>query len=239
MPSYSCDASSADSLTEELQELLLRVPYFRQTSPLNCGPTCLRMATATFSNLLETGARSVEDCDTAAGLQEGKITETLGLALGLSRLLPGEVDVVFSSSHPGFNAERMQQQYYRKYSANTESAHRAQLAEAEELGIVVETRSVALDEMRKWLGSSTSDDPRLIICLLDWSQCTMSPPSGYSGHYVLLVAFHRGRAVFHNPQRGGAGCSLPEAAFDRARRAEGTDEVSPDLSLQRAGSRRA
>ena len=120
-----------------------------------------------------------------------------------------------------------------------------QLAEVAALGVRVETRSVALSEIKAFLGGAAGEamaERRAVICLLDWAVVlahyhASAEPRGYSGHYVVLLGFDEdARAVVLEPglsaalgacaEGPGVGrCVISEAAFNSARLANGTDEV--------------
>ena len=83
-----------------------RVAYFKQTTTLNCGPTCLRMMITTALGE-DVGLAAAEQ---AAGILEGKIVTTLDLALGLvkmAKFAKVAADILFVSISPGFNVSNV------------------------------------------------------------------------------------------------------------------------------------
>ena len=95
-------------------DLCAMVKYFAQTTELNCGPTCLRMATATVGG----SDPGIEEVERISGIQESKVITTLELALGAAKLLGREAaEIDFYSTSPGFNEANMQHSYYQRYNA--------------------------------------------------------------------------------------------------------------------------
>ena len=114
------------------------------------------------------------------------------------------------------------------------------LSASRDAGVQVSEQHVAIDEIRDYMARP---GPRLVVALLDWDivvaaevddgamVCTDRPGDSYSGHFVVVVGCHDGRVYFHNPNNKqidqhlrGASRSIPEALFDQARLAVGTDE---------------
>ena len=121
------------AISQEMADLLARVPYFAQTSPLNCGPTCLRMIAATCGP--DPGIAAMEE---ASGIEKGKAVSTLDLVTAMGRVLaPQAADVVFCSLSPVFNEANMTHAFYQLHYDGSVEASEQQLAEVEAQGIQV------------------------------------------------------------------------------------------------------
>jgi hypothetical protein len=85
------------------------VPYLRQTSSLNCGPTALAMALAFLSPGFE---HRVEEVGVAAGILDGQGVSTVKLATAAAKL---GFAVRFSTVSLVFNPAYAALDFYRDY----------------------------------------------------------------------------------------------------------------------------
>mmetsp|Transcript_104108 Transcript_104108/g.333826 ORF Transcript_104108/g.333826 Transcript_104108/m.333826 type:complete len:653 (-) Transcript_104108:432-2390(-) len=195
-----------------------------QTRDMNCGPACVRYV-ATSACGSDPGARL---CDESVGLLPGKCVLTRELALALGRLLPrafAEVSMIFRF------AVEADIDFYRKYKPHSELDHAAKMrrfySEAVELGLGVESRQVEFYEIEDFLMGGEGDEHphRLLIVLLDWNIITGMEIDGYFGHFCVVRHTSEEKVTLWNPDPDQHGeLAVSAALFERARRAEGTDE---------------
>ena len=88
----------------------LKIPFFRQTTKLNCGPIALKMVLAYFGN--DVGIEVLEE---RTGIKEGKGISTIQIATA-SASLGYKSD--FYSKHILFNEENLKHEFYQNYADN-------------------------------------------------------------------------------------------------------------------------
>lgn len=217
------------------------VPFYAQSAGLECGPACVRMVVAGVLGSAVSEARALS----AVGLEAGKVSTTLDLAVAIARLV-GErsrtCDVRFCSTAPSFNEALMELDFYKKHNASSAAHASALLAEAAKRGVSVIEGLVATGEVLGFLGRrdayANTHPNRAIIALLDWTAVAPdadrdgNDTAGYWGHFVVVTAAApSGEDVtFHNPTvsagaaLSGPGQRMPVNVFDHARAAAGTDD---------------
>ena len=192
----------------------LKIPFFRQTTKLNCGPIALKMVLAYFGN--DVGIEVLEE---RTGIKEGKGISTIQIATA-SASLGYKSD--FYSKHILFNEENLKHEFYQNYADNDLIEHSKKLVEeAEKVGVNVYEKTLSLEELLDFV---TKDS--VPIVLLDWNIVKGNKEKGYQGHFVPIVGYD-GKNIyvhnhgFNNPQEF---LSITKNIFDEARKAEGTDE---------------
>ncbi|MEX0877393.1 MAG: peptidase C39 family protein [Candidatus Spechtbacterales bacterium] len=188
------------------------VPFFKQTTPLNCGPSVLRMAVAYFDKDL-----GIDVFEKATGTKEGKSLSTIQIAIAAASLGYG---VDFYSTHPVFNPENEELDYYQKYSDSDRGSSEERLERAKENNVSVHEQSLELDELLGFLG-----DNSIPIVLLNWS-IVKGEDAGYQGHFVPVVDYDENNVYIHNSGflDGSANMPIKREVFDKARKSKGTDE---------------
>jgi ATP-binding cassette subfamily B protein len=86
----------------------LKIPFYKQTNSLNCGPTALRMVLAYFRK--DEGVKILE---ARTGIKEGKGISTIQIATAAASL---GYRADFYSKHILFNEENLKHEFYKKYS---------------------------------------------------------------------------------------------------------------------------
>jgi hypothetical protein len=191
----------------------LDVPFFPQTSKVNCGPMALRMALAYLDN--DPGIEKVEE---AVGIREGKGVSTIELALASAKL--GFKTKLFTK-HLGFNEENRKLEFYNKYIDTTEERSNKLLVDAKNAGIGLLEKTLGIEEV---LGHVSKDS--LVIVLMNWNVVKGEEGNGYQGHFVPVIGFDEENVYVHNQGRKNpeANLAITREVFDKARKSAGTDE---------------
>ncbi|RLJ02865.1 MAG: hypothetical protein DRP11_02410, partial [Candidatus Aenigmatarchaeota archaeon] len=123
------------------------------------------------------------------------------------------------SRHLLFNEENLKLDFYKKYVDIDLEGSKKLLEEAERLGVNIEEKELDLEEL---LSKVTEDS--VPIVLVDWN--AIDGGKGYQGHFLPLVGYDEMNVYVHDhglkdprPFK-----PIPRGIFDRARKAEGTDE---------------
>jgi len=191
---------------------LLDIPFFKQTSKLNCGPSALKMVLDYFGEDVSIGV-----LEERVGIKEGKGTSSIQVAMGAK--LSG-FNVRVYSKIIGFNDENKELDFYKKYAG--EDLESAELIErARKLGVEMEERTIDLDELLNYV----SEDSVMII-LLDWNVVKDNKEKGFLGHFVVVTGFDDENVFVHdhglNDPKENRG--IKREVFEAARKSLGTDE---------------
>jgi ABC-type bacteriocin/lantibiotic exporter with double-glycine peptidase domain len=191
----------------------LKVPFFKQTTPMNCGPVALKMVLAYFGNSFD-----LRELEEKTGLKDGKAIYTLQIATA-SALLGHKTDLY--SKHILFNEENLKHEFYKNFSEMDLQQSKKWVEDAKAAGVRVKERILSLEELLELV---TKDS--LLIVLLDWNVVRNQADKGYQGHFVPVVGYDSQNVYVHNhgfnnPQEF---MSVPRTVFDKARKASGTDE---------------
>jgi len=192
----------------------LEIPFFNQTTSLNCGPAALRMVLAYLDK--DYGIDVLEE---KTGIKEGKAIFTIQIATAAASL---GFKADFYSKHILFNEEHLKLDFYKKYSDIDNSEQSKKLVEeAKRVGVNVQERTLTLEEI---LSLVTRDS--IPIILVDWNVVKDSREKGYQGHFVPIVGYDKQNVYvhnhgLHNPQKF---LSIKKNIFDEARKSQGTDE---------------
>jgi len=191
----------------------LKVPFYKQTSPLNCGPTTLRMVLGYFGN-----DEGVEVLEARTGIKEGEGISTIQIATAAAS---SGYRTDFYSKHILFNEENLKHEFYQKYSDMDLEQSKKWLEDAKVAGVNIQERTLSLEEL---LGFVTKDSVPII--LLDWNIVKARKDKGYQGHFVPVVGYNEQNVYIHNHGLNDTQefMSVPKTTFDEARKAEGTDE---------------
>jgi len=93
--------------------------------------------------------------------------------------------------------------------------------DAKAAGVNIQERILSLEEL---LGFVTKDS--ILIILLDWNIVKTRKEKGYQGHFVPVVGFDEQNVYIHNHGLNDTQefMPVPKNIFDKARKADGTDE---------------
>ena len=191
----------------------IQVPFFKQTSILNCGPTALRMILSYLDK-----DPGLEKLEKLSDIKEGKGVYTLQLAIASASLgFPTE----FYSKQINFNEANLKLDFYKNYADNDRKLYEKLIEKAKDLGIEMHEKSINLDEL---LSMITPDS--LALILLDWHVIVNKPEKAYQGHFVPIVGYDQDNVYVHNQDNNNPQqfIKIKKGLFDKARKAKGTDE---------------
>jgi len=189
----------------------LNVPFYKQTTDLNCGSAALKMILAYLGKDF-----NIEELEEKTGIKPGKGVYTIQLA-NAAKSFGFEVD--YYTKNLGFNEEHLKHEFYQKYSEmDLEQSNRFTL-EAKKLGVNLNERTISLEEISRRITENS-----VPLILLDWN--IVKNKKGYQGHFVPIVGYDNENIYVHNPGPNDEGESfpIPKEIFEKARKADGTDE---------------
>lgn len=189
----------------------LKVPFYKQSTSLNCGPTVLRMVLAYFDK--DYGIKFLEE---KVNRFKRKGVSTIKLAIASIRL---GFKTEFFSKHILFNEENLKLDFYKEYNDINQEESKKLLEEAKNIGINIQKKSLTL---KKLLSKITEDS--VPIVLVDWN--ILLKEKGYHGHFVPVVGYDRKCIYIHNSRAEDfkGFMSIKKEIFDKMRKAKGTDE---------------
>lgn len=191
----------------------LNVPFYRQTTPLNCGPVALKMA---FSYLgVEIDTKEIEK---AVGIKDGKAVSTTRLALASASF--GFKTKILSNSL-GIDLENLDLDFYKKYAEENYVKEQEKLRqEAISKGVEMQEKTISIQELLSYLNEDS-----IPIVLLDWNIISKKFGS-YYGHFVPVVGYDEENIYIHNHDLANPRefMSIKKEFFDKARKAKGTDQ---------------
>lgn len=194
----------------------LEVPFYKQTTELNCGPNALKMALDFLGK-----SYSVEDLEKKMGIEKGKGISTIKLAIAARNF---GFKTEFFSKVLGINPENLKMDFYKKHTdLNQENEAQKLLEEARNAGVRLYEKALSLEEIIKNIKQD-----RIMIVLLDWNVISEKEGKGYQGHLVPIVGYNNGIIYIHQPSPFNAEpksfLPVKKEIFERARKAKGTDE---------------
>ena len=187
----------------------LQIPFYKQTSNLNCGPVALKMIFDSFGIAVD-----LTEVEKIVGIQEGKIVFTSELALAAAKL---GFHVQFYSEHLTFQNHNLP--FYERLSVMTSDHSTKILQEAQKVGVELYERTLSLEQILEKISPNC-----VPLILLDWSKVVHGP--NYIGHFVPIVGYDKESVYVHNHGTVDptAYLKLPKEIFDQARIAKGTDQ---------------
>ncbi len=190
----------------------LEVPFFKQTTALNCGPVALRMVLAYFGNDI-----SQEILDQRTGIKQGKGTLTIQIATAVA--LSG-YKAEFFSKNIYFNEENLKLEFYQKYMDEIQRSKQL-VEDAKNAGVKMEEKTLDILEILEKVNKDC-----LPIVLLDWNAIIGKEKQGYQGHFVPIVGYDDVNVYVHNHGFDGTApfMKIRREIFDKARKSQGTDE---------------
>ncbi|MEK6800663.1 MAG: peptidase C39 family protein [Nanoarchaeota archaeon] len=190
----------------------LEVPFYKQTTKLNCGPVALRMVLAYFGQEV-----SLDVLEQRTGIKEGKGVSTIQLATVASSL---GYKTDFFSKHIYFNEDNLKLEFYQRYSDAIQQSKQI-VEDAKTAGVMVEKKVMSLEELLQKISEDS-----IAIILLDWNIVKGTREKGYQGHFVPIVGYDDENMYVHNHGLDDPRLFLPikREIFEEARKAQGTDE---------------
>ncbi|MFH0797885.1 MAG: peptidase C39 family protein [Candidatus Woesearchaeota archaeon] len=191
----------------------LDVPFFKQTSSQNCGPTALRMVLAYLGK-----DEGIDVLEARTGIKEGKGISTIQIAIAAAS---SGYRANFYSRHVLFNEDNLKHEYYQQFSDMDLEQSKKLVEDAKAVGVNIHEKPLSLEDI---LGFVSNDSVPII--LLDWNIVKSRIENGYQGHFVPIVGFDKKNVYVHNQgrQEHKKFMPIPRNLFDEARKAEGTDE---------------
>ena len=192
----------------------LRVPFYKQESKNDCGPTALQMVLEYFKE-----PHSREELMNLVDSDKSGITWTLGLANAVAEL---GFKTEFYTTCLGFNPKNYELEYYQKESDGVLSSQQKLerlRKEALRLGIQMAERSLSLEELLSKVSRNC-----IPIVLLDWSK--IKGTLDFIGHFIPIIGYDEENVYVHNQGFHNTQAFLPikRELFEEARKAKGTDE---------------
>lgn len=191
----------------------LDIPFYPQTSSMNCGPAALRMVLAYFDK--DPGIDILEE---KTGIKKGKGILTIQMAIATASL---GYKTEILSKYTSLNEENLKLDFYKNY-ADLDIEKSQRLSEkAKELSIEIKEQILSLNQI---LLKLTKDS--IPIVLLDWNVIKGTKEKGYEGHFVPLVGYDNENVYVHDHglKNSEKNKRISKRKFDEARKAQGTDE---------------
>ncbi len=189
----------------------LNVPFYPQTTEMNCGPCALRMVLAFFGEDIP-----IQILEQRTGIKEGKGVMTIQIATAAAL---SDHRTEFYSKHLAMNPENLKMEFYQKYSDLTSDSEKL-IADALKAGVKMEEKTISLKEV---LARVTPHS--IPIVLLDWN-IIKGIRGKYQGHFVPIVGYDEKNVYVHNHGliQPTLFLQIARELFEEARVALGTDE---------------
>ncbi|BFZ18601.1 hypothetical protein BsWGS_21640 [Bradybaena similaris] len=208
---------------------IISVPFIQQCYSWDCGLACVSMILRMFG----------EPCDDVYtkdldSLQCGESIWTIDLAYILNR---HNVQSCLYTVTLGVNTDHFNKVFYKKHFSVDEVRVNDMFSKASQNGVLVQKRSLAMDELIRHLQENNP-----IISLVDWTlmnclwcdskvrkcwSCITCNQGPYQGHFVVVVGYdrHKDMIFYKNPDgRRHELCSIQTDRFQKARMSDGTDQ---------------
>ena len=192
--------------------MFLPVPLYRQSSPLDCGPTNVRMVTAFLEK--DVGIERIREL---IDLKDGQGVSTIKLAIAAAKL---GFSTSFYSTSLFFDTTHGDLDFYKEHGDLNLEASKKLVREAEENKVDLHEQSLSLEDLLSFVNNKS-----IPIVLLDWSVID-ERVKGYMGHFVPIVGYDEEMVYVHNigVDYGRENMPIKRETFERARKAKGTDE---------------
>ena len=189
----------------------LDVPFYPQTTEMNCGPYALKMVLAFFGEEI-----SIQILEQRTGIKEAKGVMTIQIATAAA--LSG-YRTEFYSKQLSLNPEHLNLEFYQKHQDLTLDSEKL-IHDALQAGVKLEERILSIEKV-----ISHVNEKSIPIVLLDWN-IIKGIRGKYHGHFVPIVGYDDTNVYVHNHglKNPTAFFSIPKELFDEARKAQGTDE---------------
>ncbi len=192
----------------------LNIPFYKQESKNDCGPTALQMVLEYLGEKY-----SKKKLINLVDSDKSGTTWTLGLAVAAAKL---GFQAEFYSKHIGFNPENYELEFYKKETDGMDS-NKLKLEklklEADKLKVKIQEKIFTLNELLSKISESS-----VAIILLDWSKIKQT--DSFMGHFVPIVGYDDENILVHNQgfHNSGEFIKINKNLFDEARKSKGTDE---------------
>lgn len=191
----------------------LEVPFYKQTTSLNCGPTALKMVFSYFGKNSD-----IEEIERAVGIKEGKAISTIHLAIASASF--GFKNKFFSKSLD-IGPKTLELEFVKNSAPDNYVANHINLKKkAVEMGVDMQEKKLSVSEVLSYVTEKS-----VPIVLLDWN--VIVPKFGtYHGHFVPVVGYEEENIYIHSQGLVDSQEFMPirKEIFDKARKAKGTDE---------------
>lgn len=193
--------------------MMLDVPFYKQTNPMNCGPYALKMVLSYFGK-----EERIEILENRIGINEGKGISTIQIATAAASF---GYKADFYSKHVLLDENNLQLDFYKKYADIDLEKSRKLVADARAAGVNIQEKSMNLNEL---LSNVTENS--IPVILIDWNMARGKAEKGYQGHIVPIVGYDQQNVYIHQHGLGNPQKFMPieKKLFDDARKAQGTDE---------------
>jgi len=190
----------------------LKVPFYKQTTSLNCGPTVLKIALAFLDK-----EYSIKQLEKQVGIKDKKGVSTIKLATAAASL---GYKVDFFSKHILFDEKNLDLNFYKNHGDLDLEESRKQVKIAEKAGVNIREKTLNLEELLSNLTKTS-----IPIVLIDWN-IIIKKQESYQGHFVPIVGYDDKYIYIHNsglrnPQKF---MQIKKDIFEKSRKAKGTDE---------------
>lgn len=191
----------------------LQIPFYKQTTNMNCGPVALMMVLHYFNKKL-----NLKDIEDSMDIKEGKGVSTIKIAVTAAKL--GFKTEFFSRSIL-FDDKNLELDFYKKYGDVNLEKSKNLVSEAEENKVRVHEKTIPLSKLLSYV-----TDKSVPILLLDWNVIISNEKSGYQGHFVPLTGYDDNHVYVHNHGFNNPRpfFEINKKIFDKARKSRGTDE---------------
>jgi len=190
----------------------LHVPFYKQTSSMNCGVLALRMVLSYYGKDL-----GIKLLDKLIETKEGKGIYTVQLATTAASL--GYYTELFST-HDTFNADNLKHEFYNTFGHLNFEDLDHWFQRSKRVGVNHIRKTLSIKKLLKYLMEDS-----IPIVLVDWNVIRKRQKDGYFGHYIPVVGYDDKNIYIHNPSLNDAQefMPIPRSTFDKARKADGTD----------------
>lgn len=191
----------------------LDVPFYKQTTGLNCGPVALKMVLGYLGEDF-----SIEELEEKTGIKEGKATSTLNLA-------KAAVDLGFKIKLISISVlpvqENLTSEFHKKFLEDSyiEKVNKL-FTYLKEKNVEMVEKSIDLKELLSYVSEDS-----IPVVLLDWN-VIFPRYNGYNGHFVPVVGYDDENVIIHNHGLKDTKefMEIKKELFDKARKSKGTDE---------------
>ena len=192
--------------------MLLKVPFYNQTSSMNCGPNSLRMVLSYFGENY-----TLKELETQCNSIEGKGLSTVQIASAAKKL---NFNVEFYSNELYFDKELLKLDFYKEFSLNNIEYYDNKIDDAKKLGVKVFEQNLSLDKLLNFVCEKS-----LPIVLVD-KNILYGIENKYLGHFVVIIGFDEENVYLHNSglKRFQSIMKVSRDVFDKARKVKGTGE---------------
>jgi len=190
----------------------LDVPFYLQTTPFDCGLTALRMILTYIDKDID-----LEILKHQNNIKDNEAILTIQIAITAQLL---GYKTTFFSKQINFNESNLSLDFYKKHP-NILQKSKELIKKAEDIGVKLEEKHLSLKEILEKI----KEDCGAII-LLDWNIVNKVENKGYQGHFVPIVGYDEENIYVHNHGFNNPTkfLAIKIGIFEKARKAEGTDE---------------